>query len=278
MSYSKADSVYSAINGDYIDKEDYIIDGFELFKGAKKMKKLIMLMLVGTMVGTLLAGCGNSSEAEVQASETVEETVETVEVAEVVEEVESTPSVEEVAEEVTEEATEESETDIAVETDLPVAGIGSDKIPFEGQSDDIFGVIYSLEEVPFMVYNYSTGGAQEATKELESSWGDNGCGSYTYKLSGKWTVNGLNIEEDGAGYAIGCYDAKTGLDLENDTAFLDDDLSTSTVDTVSFIYSITFDEPKEVVWGITAWNGDTSLFPARGHHVSELELPMMFCK
>ena len=36
MSYSKADSVYSAINGDYIDKEDYIIDGFELFKGAKK--------------------------------------------------------------------------------------------------------------------------------------------------------------------------------------------------------------------------------------------------
>lgn len=246
------------------------------------MKKLIMLMLVGTMVGTLLAGCGNSSEAEVQTSETVEETVETVEVAEVVEEVESTPSVEEVidevVEEVAEEATEESETDIAVETDLPVAGIGSENITFEGQSDDIFGVIYSLEEVPFMVYNYSTGGAQEATKELESSWGDNGCGSYTYKLSGKWTVNGLNIGEDGAGYAIGCYDAKTGLDLENDTVFLDDDLSTSTVDTVSFIYSITFDEPKEVVWGITAWNGDASLFPARGHHVSEVELPMMFCK
>ena len=30
MSYSKADSVYSAINGDYIDKEDYIIDGIEV--------------------------------------------------------------------------------------------------------------------------------------------------------------------------------------------------------------------------------------------------------
>lgn len=30
MSYSKADSVYSAINGDYIDKEDYIIEGIEV--------------------------------------------------------------------------------------------------------------------------------------------------------------------------------------------------------------------------------------------------------
>lgn len=152
-------------------------------------------MLVGTMVGTLLAGCGNSSEAEVQTSETVEETVETVEVAEVVEEVESTPSVEEVveevAEEVTEEATEESETDIAVETDLPVAGIGSDKIPFEGKSDDV-----------------ASGTVVEADKELKTEEVDNGDGTYlvgvtpmTAEASSNWGVlaDGTVVEVTGIG-------------------------------------------------------------------------------
>lgn len=129
-------------------------------------------------------------------------------------------------------------------------------------STDMFGTLYDKDTVPFMVYDFSANKAIEAKeKTLTISEVKNSDGTYTYTLKGTFTVHDdSDVDKVGAGYCVSIFDEDTGLDIETDKVVFEDKVVNSQNSKISFTYTNTYPEKHNIVYGVSSWNGDTSLF------------------
>ena len=247
-------------------------------------KKLITLLLVGTMVGTMLTGCGNKEaetvetvEQTTEVSTVVDEAVEEIEKIEGTQKLDEAETVEETTEEVTEEATEQAkeltdEEKAMLESYEPEVYEIEDVEVIEAVENVGFGTIYaSAGEAPILAYNTSTGtNVPMDCSGLTTDVVDNGDGTYTYKLSGTLKFETAS-DASYTDWGMNVYDEATGNKIDNGSNFSG---TINAVDetTLMLNVSVVANEKYNAVWGIFPANVD---YAKDITNVKELKAPLV---